>query len=200
MKGRRLPDTTLSRCIIIELKRKKPSESAERFRHIDDADLGKLRRQARRWTMDHIEALKTAEPDIPPGFDNRLEDNWRLLFAIADLAGGEWPEKARQTAITVAKVLDPGDMSIGAKVLADIKAIFAERGKDRIASAELAAALGAMEERPWPEWKGGKPITQSGLAKLLKPFGIITTNIRLGDATPKGYQLAHFQDAFERYL
>jgi hypothetical protein len=200
MKGRRLPDTTLSRCITIELKRKKRCEGVQRFKHIDDAGLGELRRQAMRWSMDHVEALKTAEPEIPPGFENRLEDNWRLLFAIADMVGAEWPKKARQAAMTVAKMLDAGEMSSGAMALSDIKAIFAERCKDQISSADLIATLAGMHERPWPEWRGGKPITQNALARLLRPYGIATGTIREGAATPKGYQLAHFQDAFERYL
>ena len=46
-----------------------------------------------RWATDNAEALKGTEPEMPPGFDNRLGDNYRVLLAIADLAGGEWPEK-----------------------------------------------------------------------------------------------------------
>jgi putative DNA primase/helicase len=201
MKGRKLPDTTLSRCVIIELKRRKPTEAVDRFKHVDDGDLGDLRRQAMRWTTDHIEALKAATPEMPAGFDNRVGDNWQLLLAIADLAGGEWPVRGRQAAIAIAKVVDAGDMSVGVRLLADIKSILEERGTDRIASADLAATLGAMEDRPWSEWKGGKPITTNGLARALKPFGIVPGTIRTSaDATPKGYQLRQFKDAFERYL
>jgi Protein of unknown function (DUF3631) len=202
MKGLRLPDTTLSRCIIIELKRKKPSETAEHFKHIDDAGLCDLRRQAMRWTMDHVKALKTAEPVMPAAFENRLGDNWRLMLAIADLAGGQWPEHARQAAVVVAKVLDSGDTSVGIRLLADLKAILEERGVDRIFSEELAEALRAMEDRPWSDWKG-KPITKTAIARLLKPFKDQTSDsktIRVGNATLKGYSRQDFQDAFERYL
>jgi hypothetical protein len=199
MKGRKLPDTTMSRCIVIELRRKKPAERAEHFDHTDDADLSNLRRHAMRWSMDNIGALKAVSPPMPPGFENRLGDNWRLLLAVADLAGGEWPELARQAAATVAKVA--GDASIGVRLLTDIRRIFEERGVDRIASAELVSVLGEMEDGPWPEWKGGKPITQAGVARVLKPFGIVPDTIRISpDKTAKGYYLAGFQDAFERYL
>ena len=84
----------------------------------DDDNLGDLRRQAMRWTMDHIEALKTATPEMPAGFDNRLSNNWQLLLAIADIAGGEWPEKARQAALAVDKVLDAGDVSVSVRLFA----------------------------------------------------------------------------------
>ena len=200
MKGRKLPDTTLSRCIVIGLKRKKPLEQPEHFRYVDDAGLSELRGRCMRWAADTAEALKVAAPEMPAGFDNRLGDNWRLMFAIADHAGGEWPEKARRAAANVSKVVGAADMSTGARLLADIRRIFVEKGVDRMPSADLADALGAMEDRPWSEWKGGKPITKNGLAKLLKPFDVFPGGIRVGGDTPRGYYLAQFQDAFERYL
>jgi hypothetical protein len=200
MKGRKLPDTTMSRCIIIELKRKKPSDRADHFHHLDDVELANLRRQALRWTMDNVATLKTAVPALSTGFDNRLGDNWRLMLAIADLAGGEWPHLARQAATAVAKTTDAG-ISVGVKLLADIRDIFASKAVRRIPSAELVEALAEIEGRPWADWKGGKPITQNGLALQLAPFAIVSGNIRVGvDRVAKGYQVAQFQDAFERYL
>jgi hypothetical protein len=200
MKGRKLPDTTMSRCIIIEPKRKRPSDPVDHFNHRDDAELATLRRRAQRWTMDNVTTLKTAVPELPPGFDNRLGDNWRLMLAIADLAGGEWPGQARQAAAAVAKVAEAG-MSVGVRLLADIREIFASKAIGRIPSAELVERLTEIEGHPWAEWKGGKPITQNGLALLLAPFAITSSNIRIGaNRVSKGYQAAQFQDAFERYL
>jgi putative DNA primase/helicase len=196
----RLPDTTISRCIIIELKRKKPSDRVDHFDHLDDAALVNLRRQAQRWAMGNVATLKTAAPQLPAGFDNRLGDNWRLMLAIADVAGGEWPDQARQAATAVAKVTDPG-VSIGVKLLADIRDIFASKAVGRIPSAELVEALVQIEGRPWADWKRGKPITQNALALQLAPFAIMSGNMRVGaDRVVKGYQVAQFQDAFERYL
>jgi putative DNA primase/helicase len=199
MKGRKLPDTTMSRCIIIEMKRKKPSDRVEHFRHLDDPELANLRRRAQRWTTDNVATLKAAVPELPAGFDNRLGDNWRLMIAIADLAGGEWPDQARQAATAVAEITDAP--SVGVKLLADIRDIFASKAVHRIASAELVEALVEIEGRPWANLKGGQPITKNGLALLLAPFGIASGNIRVGgDRVAKGYQVAHFQDVFERYL
>jgi putative DNA primase/helicase len=78
MKGRRLPDTTLSRAIIIEMKRKLPNETAVDFDHVDDAEFTKLRRQLARWASDHAGDLAKAAPEIPPGFHNRVKANWKL--------------------------------------------------------------------------------------------------------------------------
>jgi putative DNA primase/helicase len=163
LKGRKLPGTTLSRCVVIELKRKKPSDRAEHFRHLDDPEFADLRRQAQRWTMDNVATLETAVPELPAGFDNRIGDNWRLMLAIADLAGGDWPEQARRAAAVIAKV-SASDQSIGVQLLADIRDIFADKGTDRIPTVELIAALVAIDGRPWAEWRHGKEITASVLA------------------------------------
>jgi hypothetical protein len=198
-KGLKFPDTTISRGIILRMKRKKNSERVERFKQKDDAELAELRRRALRWSNDNVEALKQAEPKMPPGFDNRLGDNWHLMFAIADLAGGEFPEKAREAAAAISKTGD--EFSAGVRLLADIKAIFAANQTDRLPSQTLVDALAAMEGRPWAEWKSGKPITKNQLARLLAPFEVVSGTIRISDySTPKGYQLAHFRCAFERYL
>ncbi|HSU55226.1 MAG TPA: DUF3631 domain-containing protein [Candidatus Dormibacteraeota bacterium] len=47
-----------------------------------------------RWTADNLAALKSCEPILPPSAFNRLADNWRPLFAIAQMAGGTWPSLA----------------------------------------------------------------------------------------------------------
>jgi Protein of unknown function (DUF3631) len=146
---------------------------------------------------------------MPDGFDNRLGDNWQVQFAIADLVGCE--DEAREAATRVSKVVGGGDMSVGVRLLADIKAIFEQRATDKkvrepgnLPSAVAVTILGAMEDRPWSEWgKSGKAITQSALARLLRPFQVYPGTVRTGpaaDETAKGYQLAHFKDAFERYL
>ena len=63
-----------------------------------------------------------------------------------------------------------------------------------------------MEGRPWAEWRASKgaspkPLTPNQLARLLKPFGIVTnTTIRVGTRTPKGYHRHQFDEAWERYL
>ena len=57
-----------------------------------------------------------------------------------------------------------------------------------------------MEDRPWPEWKGGKPITVRQLATLLQPFRIKPIQMKVGDKNLRGYKLKAFDDVFRRYL
>ena len=67
-------------------------------------------------------------------------------------------------------------------------------------SAELAEKLGKLEERPWPEWRQGKPMTAPQLARALAPFGVRPANIRRGMEVVKGYRREHFEEAWTRYV
>jgi hypothetical protein len=138
------------------------------------------------------------------GLFNRAADNWRPLFAIADAAGGGWRERLAKAAAALA----PDDTDAegrGVRLLADVKAIFDKRDVDRqeadkLASADLCEALAADATGQWADYKHGKPIGQAQLANVLKPFGIIPGTVRIGKATPKGYERTAFAEAWSRYL
>jgi hypothetical protein len=92
------------------------------------------------------------------------------------------------------------EQAVGA-LLADCKDAFDTRGVDRLSSEELTAYLTGLEDRPWPEFKRGKALSQAQLARLLGKFEILSGTIRLPDGrTPKGYYLSAFKDAFAAYL
>jgi hypothetical protein len=191
-------DTIMDRSIVISMRRKLPTEMVTRLRYGDRyADLVS---QCVRWAADHMDTLRGAEPHLTSGLHDRAADNWIPLLAIAEAAGGHWLDRAREAA----RILSGGeaveDTSTRVQLLADIHSIFDVRGVDRIRSTELVAALADMEDRPWPEWKNGKPITPTQLAQLLRPFGIVRGTRRDGRDTFKGYYLRQFGDAFSRYL
>ena len=194
----KLPATLESRSIHIELQRATPAERVTPLSQKSRAHLEVLARKAARYAADHMSVLRSAEPTMPTGFAGRRADNWRPLLSIADLAGGNWPERARAAAVALTQ--KNAGQTHGVALLSDIREIFAVAGVDRIASGNLARQLGEMESRPWPEWSRGKPITQVQLSRLLAPFRIRPDSIRIGDDTPKGYLAAWCQDAFARYL
>jgi putative DNA primase/helicase len=194
-----LPDTVADRSIIIRLKRKRSDEMVERLGPNNEDDLRDLRRRAGMFAAENLERLKVADPIIPPGLDDRAADNWRMLLAIADAAGGHWPGLARKVAVMLSGNAR-GDESPGVTMLGDIHKVRDKRRIDRIRTTDLITALTAMEDRPWSEWNEGGPITGSQLARLLKPFQIGPTTIRIGTETAKGYWFSDFDDAFARYL
>ena len=94
----RPPATVEDRAVVLPMRRRRPDEALRRLR-LDRLDgLTMLQRQAWRWAQDHLDQLRDADPDIPTGLDDRAADNWRPLLAVADLAGGPWPERAREAA------------------------------------------------------------------------------------------------------
>ncbi|HKD37450.1 MAG TPA: DUF3631 domain-containing protein, partial [Pirellulales bacterium] len=194
----RLPETLHDRSVIVLLKRRLPTEAIKPFRPDRAGRLDDLARKAARWAADNAERIGDADPDIPEGVFNREADNWRPLLAIADAAGDEWPERARD-ALQAAHTAED-DQSRPAMLLSDIKAAFAERDADRLPSASLVAALVEIEGRPWAEYRHGKAMTQNQLARALKPLGIVPELIRQGENVSRGYTLGQFAEAFERYL
>ena len=198
--GTALPNALASRCIVITLWRKLPSEKAELFPFADVPEFLELRRKLTRWSADHATALADANPALPPDFDNRLAANWRLLFAIADHAGGAWPEQARKAAISRA----PLEPSAGGALLEALRGLRAQGGnQESIASAAIVQALTADLDGEWCEYKGHGPITQRQVAALLKNYEIFPRTIHptgKADASPRGYVWRDFDDAFARFL
>lgn len=192
-----LPATLADRSIEVRLQRKRTSESVAKLTRLGREGLAMLARQAARWAADH--PIADASPAIPGGLNDRAADNWEPLLAIADAAGGDWPERARKAAVVLSGGEPEDGQAVGVRLLADIRDIFEARQADRLASADLAAALGEMEDRPWPEWRGGKPMTTRQLAQQLHHFGIEPRNLRLAAEVKKGYQTQDFSDAWARY-
>ena len=194
-----LPDTVADRSIPIILKRRASNEPVERFRRREAiAQATPLRDALARWAAGAVSELRDARPDIPDALDDRAADGLEPLLAIADLAGGEWPERARRAALALSAGEVHEDDSIGVRLLADIRIVFEEIGPDRASSSVLLERLWGIEEAPWGEWYG-RPLTARGLAKLLKPFGIRPRTVRSGPETAKGYAVEDFADAWRRY-
>jgi hypothetical protein len=205
MKGRKLPDTTLSRSIIITMKPRRPddpTEWTEDFNHLDNETFARLRAQILRWAIDNAVALAKVEPEIPPGFYNRRRANWKPLLAIAERAGGGWKKAAWKAALAIEAVHDTFEPSIGVQLLIAIRDMFETQSTDRVRSKSLVAVLIEDQTGPWVAFgKSQKPISENGVARLLKKYGIRPRTVRFTDGdTDKGYQLAWFEDVFERHL
>ena len=195
-----LADTIEDRAIIIRMRRKAPNETIQRFR-LDKitVEFEILRRKAARWARDASIALKESDPATPPELNDRSADNWRPLLAIADIAGKSWPALARESAISISGSANQKEQSVRTQLLEDIAKIFAENRVEKISSDELCKALAEMEERPWPEWRKGKPISPRQVAKLLRPFNILPRQTRIGMENVRRYHLEDIRDTLSRY-
>jgi hypothetical protein len=190
------PDTIRDRSIEIVLRRKRRDESVIRFRRREVTAVAvPIRESCQRWaTAERIAELADARPDLPDDLDDRAADGWEPLLAIADMAGGTWPEQAREAAKTLSGSHDEDSESAKVRLLRDIAKVFIGNS---MFTADLVAALRSIEEAPW----GDEPaLTPAQLAVQLDTFGVKPKQIRIGDTTKKGYRREWFTDAFARYL
>ena len=198
MIGLSLPSQTVSRAIVCKLWPKLPGERIDDFRHTDDDTFLILRRKALRWAADNAVALKDAEPVMPAGFNNRLRMNWRLLLAIADLAGGTWPKQARNAAVRLSyKRHRPSE---GRRLLDALHPILATRAE--ITSAELVAKLNADPDGEWCEFRDRGPITQRQVAALLSEYDIFPVVLhptKRAGLSRRGYRRSQFDEVFARF-
>ena len=191
-----LPGTLHDRSIVITLERAKRGEVQTRFdsRHTEAEH--ELCRKLSRWCSDNLARLAASDPQLPEGVFNRLADNWRPLFAIAEIAGGDWPQRCADAFARLTRNDADAD-GIRILLLTDIQQLFTG---ERMFSKDLTGDLAQLTERPWSEVCRGKPITERWLARNLVPFGIRSGNIRIGEKQAKGYERAHFNEVFARYL
>jgi hypothetical protein len=195
----KLPDTIDDRSVPVPLKRRMKIEYVERFRFKEAQALADpIRRGLERWGEEAIPLLREARPDLPD-INDRAADGWEPLLAIADSAGGDWPQRARLAAVALHGD-ERRDETFGVRLLADIREVFADAGEDRLPSAELAKRLADLEEAPWGDLKG-RALDARGLAWRLKRFEIGPKLVRFGDnKVVRGYSVGDFAEVWSRYL
>jgi putative DNA primase/helicase len=206
-RGVHVAQTLEDRSITIELRRRLPDEKILRFRSARAGHLREFARRAARWVADHKIALGAADPAMPDELNDRAQDNWRVMIAIADCVSADLGRKARAAAVKIAEENIGGDIADAVLLLADAAGIIRHKpaitkAGTVIGSEDLIAALAEMEARPWAEWSRGKPLSTHALAKLLKPFDLHPHRYRTGQGPTdltRGYAIKAILEAAERY-
>jgi hypothetical protein len=190
-----LPDTIMSRSVIIRMRRRSQGEKVEQFRRrIQERQGHQIRALIQQWAQE----AEIAWPELPPEIQDRDADVWEPLIAIADAVGSEWPTRARVAAVTLVAASKEVDPSLGIRLLADLRTIFSDR--EQMTTKEVLQALNNLDESPWGDLKG-KPLDERSLPRRLKQYGIKSKNLNLGGYDrPKGYHRDDLYDAWNRYL
>jgi hypothetical protein len=194
-----LPDSTMSRGIQFNLRRKLPHETVERLRHADGAVFDRLASKLARFAMDYSQQVRMARPVLPDALSDREQDNWEPLLAIAGCAGEASVERATRAALSMSSATE-SSVSTGNELLADIQSVFESKKTFKISTVELIDALVAEPENAWATYNKGRPLSPRQLAKQLATYGIQPKTVRMAHGTPKGYDADQFADAFLRYL
>jgi hypothetical protein len=194
-----LPDTLMTRSVIIPMKRRPSGVRLEPYRRrVNGADSEALNTRLADFAASIFETLTTAWPDLPAGVEDRNADVWEPLIALADAAGGRWPDLGRSACLRMIAEANEKPATLGIRLLNDIRTVFADR--DRLPTSELIEALTSIEQSPWGNIKG-EPIDARFIARQLSRYEIPTNNtFKYGSTTAKGYERKHFVDAWDRYL
>lgn len=192
-----LPDTILTRSVIIRMRRRAPGETVEPYRQrIHEPEGHALRKRLAEWAELIKPEITGVYPEMPEGVNDRPADVWEPLLTVADAAGQAWPERARAACVELVASATPDSVSLGVRLLIDVREVFEQR--EELFTAELLAKLHALDNAPWSELKG-KPLNEYGLGRFLRDYEIRSKTIRIGEHKAKGYERADFTDAWSRY-
>ncbi|MEJ7742077.1 MAG: DUF3631 domain-containing protein [Nocardioidaceae bacterium] len=125
---------------------------------------------------EHQEALSVAEPPMP--VEDRAYDVWEPLVAVAELAGNGWPDRARLACLALTGESDADADSAAERLLSDLYEVWGDA--EHLFTSTVLERLHKLDEAPWADWYG-KELTDRGLAKLLKPYGVRSKNVRIGE-------------------
>jgi hypothetical protein len=202
-----LPDTIMTRSLVIRMRRRGPQEKVEAFRTRIHAPAGNaLRDRIARWATLHGPAAGTAWPTLPPGIEDRPAECWEPLIAVADAATGEWPARARAACVSMVRAAENKSQSLRVRLLSDLRLLFAQAGDPEAMHTETiierlcaGADNGLDDDAPWNEIYG-KPITVRMLASMLKEHDVRSTKVKVDGRSLQGYRRASLWDAWARNL
>lgn len=197
-----LPDTIKDRSLPIKLQRKLTSNKVERLRaRLVKPEADPLRERLKNWVEGQLPQLTEARPQMPEELNDRQMDGAEILFSLAAAGGGDWPDRVRRALLEIFGAEDPGDDSAGMRLLVDLRAIFAALPEATFLPTDrILEELKAIEASPWTDWSHGKGLTRSGLAKILKPFGVFPGQFQGKGARNNGYRRQDLTDTWERFL
>lgn len=192
-----LPDTLMTRSVVIRMRRRRPNEVVEPFRYRVHAPAGhELRDELAMWATEMFTRLTESWPKMPPGIEDRPADVWEPLLAVADAAGGDWAQRARAACLALAGQAIGREASLGIRLLTDLKMVFAN--KITMSTADILNHLHAIEESPWANLKG-QPLNANGLAYRLNQYEVASKKVKIDGKSLQGYRAEDLWDAWERY-
>ena len=214
-----LPDTLQDRSVRVFLQRATGDEVPEHLRDGTSDALVAIRRQLTAWADSLFELPEPVLPDVLLRQAGRIGDRWRPLIAIADLAGGRWPDLARRAALE--EIVAEKQPSLTERLLSGVRRAFnmqqtgGQEDADhsgRLTTPTLLRVLLEDTEEDWNTAARGKPISAYFLRDRMrgllnppeegKPHGATDWWTGPEDRRQhhRGYYRLQFEEAFRRYL
>jgi hypothetical protein len=192
--------TLRTRSFIVDMK-PAPAGSIEKYRDRDHGPgAAALREALASWGKAHAPQVADAWPEIPEGLSNRAEEISEPLLALAEVVGGDWPDRIRAAVCALLLGQDDAEPAEapGERILEDIRAAWPD-GRQGVGSTELATRLTGLPGAPWAAIFPDPAQAGRELAAYLAPFGIGPVKIWLGaeHRSVNGYKIIQFEDRWE---
>lgn len=187
-----LPDTITDRAVNVLMRRRAPNEAVQMFRERHDGkQLEGVRDQLANWVTSQLATLANTFPHLP--VEDRAADTWEPLVAIADVAGGDWPDRARRACrVLAARAVEDDNDNGNMRLLSDLNAMLTATRDQLITTKAILNHLNEIEGSPWSE----RQLTSRGLASRLKGFGVKP----MSTGRVRGYPRRDLFDAIARYV
>lgn len=205
----KMPATITTRAVTVHMRKRGPDEKVAPFRERDaEVEAKPLREQLAEWVSSVSPDLSYARPRMPKGVEDRPAEVWEALLAVADAAGGDWPKKARAACSSFVLNSDPGALSIGVRLLIDVRCVLTGHGVAHMPTADLLAELNKLDESPWGTFDDGKGLSARRLSVLLDRYDVRPVQFKDAGTKLRGYvtwptenpRQVGLLDAWNRYL
>lgn len=208
-----LPDTIMTRAVVVKMRRRAPNEAVEQFRLRQHEPQGHaIRDRLAAWAGEHGPDMGRAWPVMPPGIVDRPAECWEPLLAVADAAGGDWPARAREACVAINAATAARGQSLGVRLLIDLRKLFDASGAVAMPTADILVRLCGeapyardeddegvfLTEAPWRDLRGS-PLDERGLANLLRRYDARPVKIKVAGRSLQGYRREDLWDAWQRY-
>jgi hypothetical protein len=110
------------------------------------------------------------EVEPPDCGNDRRRDNFAPLWRIAQALGDPWPERIAAAYAVTETGDDEDNEPAHVLLLRDVLAVFEAKRTTELSPTDLIAELVLMEDRPWSDWKNGRPLSPHTLGRMLKSF------------------------------
>jgi hypothetical protein len=199
----RMPDSMADRSIHIEMRRKAKTDTIAKLRETQPGVFEELQQKIIRFVIDNGDAIKAVTPSFPPGLNDRAEDNWSPLFAIAEIAGGNWKDLAWRAAVALSGDDDSAD-NFATILLRTLKQDFEDQGENHSSgfqsTTDICEHLNQDKEAPWQGAKFKNGMTEELLARRLHPYKVKSDRPFINGKKVRGFYWSKLNPVFERYL
>jgi hypothetical protein len=192
-------DTMMDRSIIIRMEKRLDGEVITKLPLTFFESQYEVRCKIARFAEDNFLKAKTQTPVIPNLGNDRAQDNWTPLFIIADLIGGDWPERclaSYKCIETISQETAREQEPIAVRILRELAPGLETRKGQWLAASELRDILVRDPEAEFFEFHLGKPISAKSIKKHLTEAGVEHKRDKNGSY----YSLLDLNELAKRYV